>query len=80
MNFKLNPFSQFTLNPAVAHLANINLAISTSQKARMLSTILTMFPMKKLVFSGVCVKSQHIADFWCAASRYIRVYIYTHLS
>lgn len=63
VHFKLNPFSQLVLNPAVTHLANLNLTISTSQTGKVLRTILTTILMTKPVFLGPML-SQHTADFW----------------
>lgn len=53
-NVLLNPFSQLALNPAGAHLANITLSISTSQKVRVLGRTVNIFPITKTVFLGVC--------------------------
>lgn len=63
MHLKLNPFSQLVLNPAVTHLANINLTISTSQTGKALSTILTTIPMTKPVFLEPVLKASTLLTF-----------------
>lgn len=73
MHFKFNPFSQLVLNPAVTHLANINLTISTSQTRKVLSTILTTIPIQSLYFWGL-FESQHIADFWYSINWYKHIH------
>lgn len=63
MNFKLNPFSQFVLNLTVAHLANINVSISISQKVRMLSTILPTFSLQSLSFQESVLRVSTLLTF-----------------